>query len=67
MDIENEIQVLRDQLSEKSSTSLHLLKEVCVSNPFKRNCSCYFVFLVKLMKFHNFRTNLQILPSGIKC
>lgn len=30
MDIENEIQVLRDQLAEKASDSLHLLKEVYV-------------------------------------
>jgi len=59
MDIENEIQVLRDQLAEKSSDSLHLLKEVCVSNSFKPNCSCCFVFLVKLMKFHNFPFNFQ--------
>jgi hypothetical protein len=66
MDIENEIQVLRDQLAEKSSDSLRLLKEVCVSNPFEPNCSCFFVFLVKLMKFHSFHFNCQILPSGIK-
>jgi hypothetical protein len=42
LDTENEIQVLRDQLAEKSSDSLCLLKEVCVSVPFELNCSCYF-------------------------
>ena len=67
MDIENEIQVLCDQLAKKSSDSLRLLKEVCVSNPFEPNCSVIFVFLVKLIKFHSFPFNFQILHSGIKC
>ena len=39
MDIENEIQVLRDQLAEKSSDSVHILKKVYILNPLKSNCS----------------------------
>ncbi|CAD6222841.1 unnamed protein product [Miscanthus lutarioriparius] len=37
MDIENEIQVLRDQLAEKSSDSLHLLKELELHRSYEEN------------------------------
>ncbi|XP_062189828.1 stomatal closure-related actin-binding protein 1-like isoform X2 [Phragmites australis] len=37
MDIENEIQVLRDQLAEKSSSSVHLLKELELHRRFEEN------------------------------
>ncbi|XP_062186362.1 stomatal closure-related actin-binding protein 1-like [Phragmites australis] len=37
MDIENEIQVLRDQLAENSSTSVHLLKELELHRRFGEN------------------------------
>ncbi|WVZ66865.1 hypothetical protein U9M48_016028 [Paspalum notatum var. saurae] len=37
MDIENEIQVLRDQLTEKASDSLHLLKELELHRRYEEN------------------------------
>ncbi|XP_066400496.1 stomatal closure-related actin-binding protein 1-like isoform X1 [Miscanthus floridulus] len=37
MEIENEIQVLRDQLAEKSSDSLHLLKELELHRSYEEN------------------------------
>jgi hypothetical protein len=42
MDIENEIEVLREQLAEKSSNCVHLLKEVWLTHADFGNFSCHF-------------------------
>ena len=42
MDIENEIQVLRDQLAEKSSDSVHILKKVYILNRTAHIIMCVF-------------------------
>jgi hypothetical protein len=59
MDIESEIQVLRDQLAEKSSDSVHLLKEVYILNPLNQTahvilCVCQTFGVSLSFSFHNF-------------